>query len=130
MNIILWILQFALGGMFLGAGGFKLARTKEQMLADPRMGEQMGYLNDFTQEQVRGIGVAEVLAGIALILPMLLGVLKVFTPLAAFALAIHMGGAAYTHYRRNEQPPMLITVGIAVVALLIFLGRVTVASVV
>jgi uncharacterized membrane protein YphA (DoxX/SURF4 family) len=130
MNIILWILQFALGGLFLAAGGLKVARTKEQMLADPRMGEQMGYLNDFTQEQVRGIGVAEVLAGIALILPMLLGILKVFTPLAAFALAVHMSGAAYTHYRRNEQPPMLMTIGIAVVALFLFLGRISFESVV
>ncbi len=118
MNVILWILQVLLAGVFGMAGSMKLMKTKEEILAE--RGEQMGWVNDFTEQQLKGIGIAEVLGAIGLILPWGLNVISVLTPLAGLGLAILMGGAAYTHYRRQEQPFIVVTGVLSALALFVF----------
>ena len=115
MNIAMWIVQAVLALAFLGAGGAKLAKDRAALLADKRM----AWANDFSAPQIKGIGLAEVLGGIGLILPLALGVMAVLTPLAAAALALLMGGAAVTHLQRREPavvPAMLGLLSAAVAA--------------
>ncbi|MBT3313043.1 MAG: DoxX family protein [Anaerolineae bacterium] len=100
MNTVLWIVQGILAVMFLMAGMMKLMQPKE------KMAEMMGWVEDFSQGQVRGIGILEVLGALGLILPMLTGILPILTPLAAVGLALTMGGAFMTHLRRKEMVPM------------------------
>lgn len=98
MNVVAWILSGLLAVTFLGAGGAKLLTPREKLLANPRM----QWTSDFTSSQVKGIGAVEVLGAIGVILPWLLNIARILTPLAAVGLAITMVGALMTHRRRGE----------------------------
>ena len=100
MNIILWVVQGILAGMFLMVGMMKLMQPKE------KMAEKMGWVEDFSQAQIRGIGALEVMGSMGLILPMVTGILPILTPLAALGLVLNMVGAFITHLRRKEFIPM------------------------
>ncbi len=100
MNIVLWIVQGILAFMFLMVGAMKMMRTKEQMAG------QMAWVEDFSQGQIRGIGMLEVLGALGLILPGITGILPILAPLAALGLALTMVGAFFTHLRRKELVPM------------------------
>src|SRR5262245_45945316 len=82
-NYALWTVQWLLALLFLWAGGVKLVLPLE-MLKGPV--ELPGLF-------VRFIGVAETLGAIGLILPWLLRIRPVLTPLAAAGLVIIMIGA-------------------------------------
>lgn len=122
MNVILWIVQVLLAGAFGMAGAMKATQTKEQIIE--KRGEQMGWVNDFTDQQLKGIGVLEILAAVGLILPWALNIIPVLTPLAGLGLVLTMAGAAYTHYRRDEQPMIMINGVLGALALFVFLGRI------
>ncbi len=110
MLIALWILNGLLALVFLGAGLMKLARPRAALA-----GSGMGYVEDFTDPQVKLIGVAEVLGAAGLILPFLLGIAPVLTPIAAVALAITMIVATTVHLRRKESPvPTLVLAALAI----------------
>lgn len=83
MNIVLWIVQVLLALLFLFAGGSKLVLSMEQM---------QGPIA-FPEWFLRFIGVLELLGGIGLILPWLLRIRPILTPLAAVGLVIIMIGA-------------------------------------
>jgi uncharacterized membrane protein YphA (DoxX/SURF4 family) len=82
-NYALWTIQWLLALLFLWAGGLKLVLPLE-MLKGPV--ELPGLF-------VRFIGVAEALGAIGLILPWLLRIRPILTPLAAAGLVIIMIGA-------------------------------------
>ena len=82
-NALLWTLQVLLALVFLFAGGVKL------ILPIAEMTKQIALPGSF----LRFIGVAEVLGGLGLILPWLLRIRPVLTPLAAAGLTIIMIGA-------------------------------------
>jgi uncharacterized membrane protein YphA (DoxX/SURF4 family) len=88
-NIFLWILQIALAGLFLFAGGMKLVLSPEVMKAmgPPNQVQLPGLFLQF-------IGVCELLGALGLILPGLFRIRPGLTPLAAFGLFIIMIGAA------------------------------------
>jgi uncharacterized membrane protein YphA (DoxX/SURF4 family) len=88
MNIILWILQVLLGLLFIFAGVMKFVMSVEEMNAQAPV-VMPGLFLHF-------IGVAEVLGGLGLILPSLLKIKPLLTPLAALGLAIITGGATVT----------------------------------
>ena len=115
--VVLWIVQIAAAGAFLMAGLMKLMRSKEQLAP------QMGWVEDFSQGQVRLIGTAEVLAAAGLILPGVLGVLTWLTPLAAVGLTVLMLGAVATHARRSEPPPLVVTLVLGAIAAFVAVGR-------
>ncbi|MEM8863109.1 MAG: DoxX family protein [Chloroflexota bacterium] len=99
MDIFLNIIQGVLGLAFLAAGGMKAAQSKEQLAGN------MAWVEDFSDMQVRLIGIAEVLGGLALILSIFITspTALLLGGIAAICLAILMGGAAYTHIRRGEM---------------------------
>lgn len=100
MDVVVWILQFLLAGLFGMLGSLKVIQPKEKALQMPNM----GWVNDFSQTQLRIIGGLEVLGAIGLILPKLSNILPFLTPLAAIGLMLTMVGAALTHLRRKEYP--------------------------
>ncbi len=117
MNVVAWILQIVLAVAFLAAGGMKLARPRPALV-----GAGMGFAEDYSDGAVKTIGAVEVLGAIGLILPWLLGVAPVLTPLAALGLALVMAGAVVVHVRRKEQfvPPLVLGVLALVVAIIRF----------
>src|ERR1043166_7991320 len=91
---VLWGVQGLLAALFLFAGGMKLVMPPEAM---------KGPI-EFPILFLRFIGIAEVLGAVGLILPQLLKIKQVLTPLAAAGLVIIMIGATTT---------MVATAGVA-----------------
>ncbi len=117
MNIVLWILQIVLALLFGMAGTMKLTQPKAKLAT------QMGWVEDFSQETMRTIGVLELLAALGLILPALTGILPILTPLAALGLVLIMLGAMLTHLRRKESPMIGVNVVLLLLAAVIVYGR-------
>jgi len=109
MDVAVWVLQVLLALAFLLAGVMKSTQPRQKLATS------MGWVEDFSDNTVRTIGVLELLAGIGLLLPAVTGVATVLVPLAAVGLALLMLLAALTHRRRGE--PQMI--GINAVLLLI-----------
>ena len=82
-NYALWVVQWSLALLFLWAGGAKLVLPLETLNGPVALPGPF----------VRFIGVAEALGAIGLILPWLLRIRPVLTPLAAAGLVIIMIGA-------------------------------------
>jgi len=122
MDTALWVVQILLALAFGMAGFGKLAQTKEAL--QPRM----AFVEDFSQNTIRIIGALEVAAAIGLILPMLLDILPVLTPLAAIGLILTMLGAAYTHYRRKEFPMIGMNFVLLALAAFVAYGRLAIES--
>ena len=109
MDVAVWVLQVLLALAFLLAGVMKSTQPRQKLATN------MGWVEDFSDNTVRTVGVLELLAGIGLLLPAVTGVATVLVPLAAVGLALLMLLAALTHRRRGE-PKMI---GINAVLLLI-----------
>jgi uncharacterized membrane protein YphA (DoxX/SURF4 family) len=84
MTYVLWIIQALLGLLFLFSGAMKFVMPVAEMTKD--MPSMPGWFLHF-------IGVMEILGGLGLILPSLLRIRPVLTPLAAAGLVIIMSGA-------------------------------------
>ncbi|HKT02457.1 MAG TPA: DoxX family protein [Rugosimonospora sp.] len=117
MNIFLWVLQILTAVAFVGAGSMKLIQPKEKL--QPRM----AYVEDFSANAIKGIGAAEVLAALGLILPWATGIAKVLTPLAAAGLVIVMIGAVVVHVRRKENNQLGVPLILLILALIVAIGR-------
>jgi len=116
MNIVLWIVAGLLAAAFLGAGVLKLVRPREQLQASG-----MGWVEGFSATAIKGIGLAEVLGAVGLILPAVTGIAPILVPLAATGLLVTMIGAVVVHVRRHESfvPPLVL----GVLALVVAVGR-------
>ena len=118
MNTFLWVAQGMLAAMFMMTGIMKVVQKKEAMV------DKMGFVEDFSQMQVTGIGVLEIMGAMGLILPWATGILPWLTPLAAVGLALTMVGAFLTHLRRKELIPMgLVNIVLFSLALFTAYGR-------
>lgn len=117
MNTVVWIAQILLALAFGMAGVMKATQPKEKLAAN------MGWVNDFSQNAVRGIGTVEMLGAIGLILPALTNIFPILTPIAAVGLVLVMGGAIFTHFRRKEYPMIAINLVLLAIAAFIAYGR-------
>lgn len=96
MNTALWIIAGILAFAFFGAGMMKITTSKDELLP------KMPWVDDFSESQIRGIGAAEALGAIGLILPPLVDIAPVLAPIAAAGLALTMVGAIIVHLRRGD----------------------------
>lgn len=118
MIIAFWIVAGLLALLFLAAGLMKLTRPKEALASSG-----LAWTEDFTAGAVKLIGTAEVLGAIGLVLPPLVGIAPVLSPIAAIALTGLMAGAVAVHIRRKEQfvPPLVLALLAIAAAVLGFL---------
>jgi uncharacterized membrane protein YphA (DoxX/SURF4 family) len=94
MNRALWIVQILLALLFIFAGVMKFVMPVDQMTKQiPLSG---GFLHF--------IGAAEILGGLGLILPRLLGKAPRLAPLAALCLSVIMIGATVITFRTQPGP--------------------------
>jgi uncharacterized membrane protein YphA (DoxX/SURF4 family) len=117
MNVALWIVQIVLAMMMLMAGAMKVMKSKDELH------EQMGWVEDFSENTLKAIGGLEVLGAIGLILPAVTGIAPVLVPLAAVGLGITMVSATVVHVRRSEMPNAAITVMLLAMAVFVAWGR-------
>ena len=119
MKKLLWTLQILLAFAFAGSGSLKLFKPGADLRADPRM----GWASDFSDTQVKLIGVAEVAGAVGLIVPAATGIAVVLTPVAAASLAGLMAGAAIVHVGRNEPPLVPLVLGMLALAVAVLRFR-------
>jgi uncharacterized membrane protein YphA (DoxX/SURF4 family) len=117
MNIALWIIQALLAFVFLAAGAMKLVKSKTEL----EQQQGMGYVTERSAQDMKLIGLAEVLGGIGLIVPWLLNILPILTPIAAAGLTMIMLGAIVTHVRRKESA--LFVTGLTLLTLIVAIAR-------
>ena len=116
MNVVLWIGQVLLAVMFLIHG--------RMMLQPPTQVQPgMSYIHDLPSGLRRFIGVMEILGSIGLVVPALVNVLPVLTPIAAAGLVIVMVLAAAYHVPRREKPNIVLNLVLAAFALFVAYGR-------
>ncbi len=113
MTRALWIVQGLLALLFLFAGSMKLIVPIELLTA------QMPLPGPFLQF----IGVAEVAGAIGLILPGLLRIRPILTPLAACGLMIIMIGATVVTLAGGEVVPALVPLVVGLLCALVAYGR-------
>lgn len=113
MNIALWIIQTLLALLFLFAGGMKLILPIEEMT------QQIAMPGLF----LRFIGVCEVLGGLGLVLPWLVGVRPGLTPLAAAGLVIIMIGATATTIIIGQVVTSILPLVVGILCLFVAYGR-------
>lgn len=96
MNIALWIVAGLFGVAYVAGGIIKLTMPYEKYAA------KLHWPEDFTPGNVRFMGMVEVLGGIGLVLPALVGVAPILVPIAASGMALYMAGAITERLRRRE----------------------------
>jgi putative oxidoreductase len=117
LNIILWIAQIILAGMFIMAGFMKTTTPIEQLSAS------LPWTKDVPAWLVRFIGISEFLGALGLILPSLLKIKPILTPFAALGIIAIMVMAAFFRITRSEFQGVAFTVILALVAAFIGWGR-------
>lgn len=117
MNITLWIVAGLLAAVFLLAGIMKTTQPKDKLAAN------MGWVEDYSANTVKFIGIVEILGAIGLILPGALDIAPVLVPLAATGLAVTMALAAAVHARRGENDKIAANAVLLVLAVFVAVMR-------
>lgn len=99
MDIALWIVAGVLALAFGAGGATQLLLTKDRYGA---LAASQRWVDDFRPGQIKAIGTIKLLGVVGLVVPPLVGVAVVLSPLAACGLMLVMAGAATTRFRRGE----------------------------
>ncbi len=117
MNIVLWVVQVLLAGMFGMAGIMKTFQTAKAK-------EQMPWAKNRSDTFVRFVGIAELLGALGLFLPLLTGILPWLTPLAAAGLAVIQLLAIFTeHLPKKEYNVIPINILLLALSIFVVAGR-------
>lgn len=117
MNIVLWILQILLGIFFVFHAYLVLLPNPK------RLRSGMNYILEMPAALRWFSGVAEGLAGLALVFTPLIPGLAWLAPLAAAGLTVLMLGAIVFHLMRREYPNIGLNAFLGVVAAVVAWGR-------
>jgi len=115
MNTILWSCQ-ALLALLFGYSGFCKSIYSETVLVEKK--GQTGVAG-LPAGFIRFIGISEILGAVGIILPWMLGIAPVLTPLTAVCFAVIMVFAARIHYRLHEPKNVITNLVALVISLFI-----------
>lgn len=99
MNIALWLIAGVLTVAYVTGGVVQIAVPQERYRA---LGPSQHWVDDFNASQLKMIGTIKLVLALGLVVPGVVGVFTVVTPLAACGLMVFMAGATTTRFRRNE----------------------------
>lgn len=119
VNIALWIAQGLLGLVYLAAGGLKVVRPRERLVASGNF----EWMKDSSDAGVKAVGLVEILGALGVILPWLTGIAPILTPIAAVGLVVVQIGALRVHLVRNERQPLPANVLLLLLAGFAAVGR-------
>jgi DoxX-like protein len=119
VNIALWIGQALLALVYLAAGGLKVARPREQLVASGNF----DWMADTSDAGVKAVGLVEILGALGVILPQLTGIAPILTPIAALGLVVVQIGALRVHLVRHERQPLPANVILLLLAAFVAIGR-------
>lgn len=118
MNTILWICQGVLSLVFLYSGINKSLYSEQQLIAKG----QTGVVN-LPVGVIRFIGISEVLGAAGIIMPGLVNIMPVLTPVTAVCFAVIMVLAARIHYRLHEPKNVITNSILLIMSLFVAYGR-------
>lgn len=104
--------------MFLMAGFTKLSQPKAEL--SNKIGN---WVDSMPSSTIKLIGLLELLGAIGLILPMLLHIMPILTPIAGIGLALTMFFAMVLHLRRKENKNVGMNVVLLALCIFIVIGR-------
>jgi hypothetical protein len=119
VNIALWIAQGLLALVYLAAGGLKVARSRERLVASGNL----DWMKDTSDAGVKAVGLVEILGALGVILPWLTGIASILTPIAAIGLVAVQIGALRVHLVRNERKPLPANLLLLLLAAFVAIGR-------
>ena len=119
MNIALWIAQGLLALAYLAAGGLKVVRPRERLVASGNF----DWMKDTSDAGVQAVGLVEILGALGVILPWLTGIAPILTPIAAIGLVAVQIGALRVHLVRDERQPLPANVFLLLLAAFVAVGR-------
>lgn len=99
LDIVLWVVAAAMAVAFGIGGASQVILSKEKYRA---LARSQHWVDDFGSGHIKAIGTIKLLGVIGLIVPPLVRILPVLSPIAACGLMLVMAGAATTRFRRSE----------------------------
>jgi uncharacterized membrane protein YphA (DoxX/SURF4 family) len=120
LDAALWVLQVMLALAFLGAGYDQAANYDDAA-------RRLRWVASLPQWLAASLGLLEILAALALVIPPAIGYGPWLAPAAALALALLMAGAVVFHSARTEIPQLAFSGTLGLVAVVVALGRFVVA---
>lgn len=116
LHIGLWIAQVSLAVVFVATGFMKIIFSIEKLAES-----NMTFVNTFSVEMVRFIGISELFGAVGLVIPAALRIKPTLTPLAAIGIAIIMVMASGFHISHSE--PFVPTLVLLTLAIFVAWGR-------
>ena len=101
MNVALWIVASVLASGFVAGSIVKFTWSHERYAA------RLHWPADFTDGQVKFMGVIELLGGVGLVVPGIVDIARGLGPIAASGMALYMAGAVTERVRRREYTEMV-----------------------
>ncbi|WP_420153741.1 DoxX family protein [Siphonobacter sp.] len=121
LHVTLWLVQLLLATSLLWAASMKLFQTLDTLAT------MWPWTAQVPRSLVTLTGLVDVLGALGLVLPMLLHVKPVLTPLAAMGVVVLMMTASIFHIARGEASLIGVNCIFAVLAALVAWGRWTYA---
>ena len=119
MNIVLWIAQVLLAGMYGMAGSMKTFQPDAV-----RKNAQMTWAHDKRDGFIRFVGFSELLGALGLILPILAGIFSWLTPAAAIGLSlIQLLSIFSVHLPKKEYNVIPVNIVLLTLSVFIVYGR-------
>ena len=115
-NISLWAAQIILAAMFLMSGFMKITTPIAELAAQVSLAREAPGL-------IRFIGISEILGALGLLLPSLLRIRPVLTPIAAIGIATIMIMAIGFHISKAEFGALPIVILLGALAVFVVWGR-------
>ena len=117
MEIGLWVAQYSFLGIYGAYGIYKAFLTAKAK-------EKMPWAKERTENFIRFVGIAELLGGLGVVLPMLTGILPWLTPLAAIGLTLVQGFAIFTeHLPKKEYKFLPLNLYFVAISIFVLIGR-------
>lgn len=117
MIVATWIVTALLAFANLAAGGMKAFSPEARLRAQFPWAESMGTV------QTRLIGVAEILGAVGIVLPVLLGIAPILTPIAAIGLGLIQLIAIFFHLSRGEGKQVPVNIVLLAMAVFVAITR-------
>jgi uncharacterized membrane protein YphA (DoxX/SURF4 family) len=111
VSVTLWVISIGMGLAFVASGAMKLVVSKRRLAL-----RGASWVDDFSSGTVTFVGLTEIAGGLAIVVPVALGIPSRLAAAAGTAgLIVVMLGAAVVHARRRE--PGMIALNLALLAL-------------
>ena len=123
LNIILWIVQLLMAATLIWAACAKWAMPADKLTA------MWPWTGELSRTLVKLTGILDLLGGLGLVLPALLRIRPMLTPVAAICLILLMICATVFHLARGEASSIGFNIVFALLAAFVAWGRLTKAQV-